>query len=171
MRRRAGGRMSLTVSSCCSGSRRKDITRLPAPMSRRLGVIGAAGLRWRLSGSRRWLTSIGCSPMRRGADGVSRARLAAVGQVGARARPDHRRRARGAVPVRDHELEVLTAPAPLVPRGARDRDTAHAEAPLALSRNGPSSAGPQTPPEHVIQQALSTDRPRLSRSASGDLSH
>ena len=36
--------MSLTASSCCSDSRRKDITRLPALRSRRLPVIGAAGL-------------------------------------------------------------------------------------------------------------------------------
>jgi hypothetical protein len=114
--------MSLTANSSCSGSRRKDITRLPVLSLRRLPVIGPAGLLWRLSGSRRWLTSIGCSPTRRGTDGVSRATLAAVGQVSARVRPGHQRRARGAVRVRDHECS--TAPARPVPtRSSIELDT------------------------------------------------
>ena len=75
--------MSLTARSCCSDSRKKDITRLPALSSRRLLMIGAAGLLWRSGGSRRWSTSIGCSPTRRGADRVPRASLVAV--VSARA--------------------------------------------------------------------------------------
>jgi predicted nucleic acid-binding protein len=37
---------------------------LPAPSARGLRLIGAGGLQWRLSGSRRWLTSIYCSRMR-----------------------------------------------------------------------------------------------------------
>lgn len=46
--------MSLTTSSCCSGWRRKDITRLPAPRSR--------------------LRLVGCSLVSRGVKGGSRAR-------------------------------------------------------------------------------------------------
>jgi hypothetical protein len=146
------------------GPRRKDITRSPALRLRRLRVIGRAGLRWRLSGSRRWLTWIYCSRIWRGADWVSQAVLVAVGQVSARARGADIDGAYGEPCLcAITRLQVLTAPAPLVPtRSSRSRHGARGSAADFVPKRAVLCRA--TDPSGARHSAAAVNRPTASLS-------